>query len=57
MPATETDAAPAAATEAAAITIQRDASSVVERWRAMPQEVTSLNAALETLGIDKIKIP
>ncbi|PYJ84924.1 MAG: hypothetical protein DME70_10505 [Verrucomicrobia bacterium] len=53
----EADAAPTAATEVAAITIQRDASSVVERWRAMPQEVASLNAALETLGIEKIKIP
>ena len=53
----EADAAPTAATEAAAITIQRDAKSVVERWRAMPQEVASLNAALAAAGIEKIKAP
>src|SRR5437764_2391648 len=53
----EADAAPTAATEAAAITIQRDAKSVVERWRAMPQEVASLNAALAAAGIENIKAP
>ena len=53
----EADSAPTAATEAAAITIQRDAKSVVERWRAMPQEVASLNAALAAAGIEKIKAP
>ncbi|HEX8897452.1 MAG TPA: hypothetical protein VF751_02045, partial [Chthoniobacterales bacterium] len=53
----EADAAPISATEAAAVQIQRDAKSVVERWRAMPQEVASLNAALETAGLEKIKAP
>ena len=53
----EADGAPTAATETAAITIQRDAKSVVERWRAMPHEVASLNAALAAAGIENIKAP
>jgi len=53
----EVDAAPTAATEAAAVAIQRDAQSALERWRAIPQDVTALNAALETAGIEKIKFP
>ncbi|HEX4630060.1 MAG TPA: hypothetical protein VH188_03780 [Chthoniobacterales bacterium] len=51
----EVDAAPTAATEAAAIEIQRDAKSVIERWRAVPQDIAALNSALEASGVEKIK--
>jgi hypothetical protein len=53
----EVDAAPTAATEAAAIEIQRDAKTVIERWRAVPQDVAALNSALEASGFEKIKFP
>ncbi|HEY8835437.1 MAG TPA: hypothetical protein VIM09_07605, partial [Chthoniobacterales bacterium] len=53
----EVDAAPTSATEAAAVAIQRDAQSVMERWRSIPQEIATLNAALETAGLEKIKFP
>jgi hypothetical protein len=53
----DVDAAAAAATEAAAVDIQRDAKSVIERWRAVPQDVAALNSALEASGVEKIKYP
>jgi hypothetical protein len=53
----EADAAPTPATEAAAIQIQRDVESVIERWRTVPQDVAALNSALEASGIEKIKFP
>ena len=53
----EVDAAPTAATEVAAVEIQRDAKSVIERWRAVPQDVAALNSALEASGVEKIKFP
>jgi hypothetical protein len=53
----EVDAAPTAATETATVEIQRDAKSVIERWRAVPQDVAALNSALEASGVEKIKFP
>jgi hypothetical protein len=53
----DVDAAPTAATEAAAVEIQHDTKSVVERWRAVPQDVAALNSALETAGLEKLKFP
>ena len=53
----EVDAAPTASTDTAAVDLQRDAKSVAERWRAIAQEVASLNSALEAAGIEKIKFP
>jgi photosystem II stability/assembly factor-like uncharacterized protein len=53
----EVDAAPTSQAEAAAINLQRDAKSVAERWRAIPQDVAALNSALETAGLEKIKFP
>jgi hypothetical protein len=53
----EVDAAPTAAIEVAAVEIQRDAKSVIERWRAVPQDVAVLNSALEASGVEKMKFP
>jgi hypothetical protein len=53
----EVDAAPTAQAEAAAVGLQRDAQSVLERWRLMPHEVAALNEALEKASIGKIKYP
>jgi len=51
------DAAPTPIVESAAIAIQQDARSVMERWRGIPQEISVLNAALEAAGLEKIKAP
>ncbi len=51
------DATPTPTVEAAAVAIQQDAKSVLERWRGIPQEVSTLNAALEAAGLEKIKAP
>jgi hypothetical protein len=53
----DVDAAPTAQAEAAVVALQRDAQSVLERWRLMPHEVAALNEALEAAGIEKIKYP
>ncbi|MEY2579071.1 MAG: hypothetical protein QOI49_1895, partial [Verrucomicrobiota bacterium] len=53
----EVDAAPTASIEGAVVDLQRDAKSVAERWRAIPQDVAVLNSALETAGLEKIKFP
>jgi photosystem II stability/assembly factor-like uncharacterized protein len=53
----QVDAGPTPQVEVAAMTIQRDAKSAVERWRAIPQDVTALNSALEAAGLEKIKVP
>jgi hypothetical protein len=53
----EADAGPTPQVEAAALTVQRDAKSAVERWRAIPQDVTALNSTLEASGFEKIKFP
>ena len=53
----EADAGPTPQVEGAALTVQRDAKSVIERWGAVPQDVAALNSALEASGVDKIKFP
>ena len=52
----EVDAGPTSQAEAAAQDLQRDAKSVVERWRALAPEIASLNLALEAARLEKIKI-
>jgi hypothetical protein len=53
----EVDAAPTPQIEAATAELQHNAKLVVERWRAIPQEIATLNGALESAGIGKIKFP
>jgi len=53
----QVDAAPTPQAETAALELQRDAKSVVERWRAILPEVATLNAALEATGLEKLKFP
>jgi hypothetical protein len=53
----EVDAAPTPQAEAAANEIQSVAKSVAERWRAIAQEVVTLNDALAAAGLEKIKAP
>jgi hypothetical protein len=53
----EVDAAPTPQAEAATAELQRDAKSIVERWRTIPQEVAALNPTLEAAGLEKIKSP
>jgi hypothetical protein len=51
------DAGPTPQVEGAALAVQRDAKTAIERWHAIPAEVEALNAALEAAGIEKIKFP
>jgi photosystem II stability/assembly factor-like uncharacterized protein len=53
----EVDAAPTSQAQAAALDLQGKARSVLERWRAIPQDVETLNAELEASAIEKIKFP
>jgi hypothetical protein len=53
----EVDAPPIPRVDAAALSLLRDAKTATERWRAIPQEVAALNAALEAAGVEKIKFP
>jgi photosystem II stability/assembly factor-like uncharacterized protein len=53
----DVDAAPTPQQEIALGNLQRDARSVLERWRSVPAEVTALNARLQTAGIEPIKFP
>jgi hypothetical protein len=53
----EVDAAPTSQAEAAALDLQRNAKSVVERWGALAADVAALNSALATAGLEKIKFP
>jgi hypothetical protein len=53
----EVDAGPTSQIEAAAIAARQDAKSVMERWPTIPQEITSLNSALEAAGLEKITVP
>jgi hypothetical protein len=53
----EVDAAPTSQIEASAVDLQGQAKTVIERWRAIPQEVAALNAALESAGLEKLKSP
>ena len=51
------DGVPTPAQQAAVAALQRDARSVVERWRALPPEVAALNAQLQAGGLEPIKFP
>jgi photosystem II stability/assembly factor-like uncharacterized protein len=53
----DVDAAPTPPQQAAVAALQRDARSVVERWRALPQDVAGLNAQLKAAGFEPIKSP
>jgi hypothetical protein len=53
----EVDAGPTPQLESATLNVQRDAKSVIERWRAIPQDVAAVNSALEASGLEKIKFP
>jgi hypothetical protein len=51
------DAGPTPQQEIALGNLQRDARSVIERWRSVAPKVTALNAQLQTAGIETIKFP
>jgi photosystem II stability/assembly factor-like uncharacterized protein len=53
----EADAGPTPQVESAAIALQRDSKTAIERWHAIPADVEALNAALAAAGIEKIKFP
>jgi photosystem II stability/assembly factor-like uncharacterized protein len=53
----QVDAAPTPTIEAAAIAIEQDAKSVLEKWRGIPQEVSVLNVALKLAGLEEISAP
>ena len=53
----QVDAAPTPQQEAAVAQVQKDASSAEERWKAIPQEVETLNVTLEAAGVDNLKWP
>ncbi|HKP92889.1 MAG TPA: hypothetical protein VJS88_03255, partial [Chthoniobacterales bacterium] len=53
----EVDAPPTPQSEAVAIAVQEEAKTFIEQWKGIPAEVASLNAALESAGIEKIKFP
>ncbi len=50
----EVDAGPTPQQEIALGNLQRDTSSVLERWKAIPAEVATLNTLLEAAGVEKI---
>ena len=51
------DAGPTPQQQAAVTSLQRDAQSVQERWKAIPREVAVLNTTLQAAGIEKLKVP
>jgi photosystem II stability/assembly factor-like uncharacterized protein len=51
------DAGPTPQQEIALGNLQRDARSVLERWKAVPPEVTALNLQLQAAGLEPIKFP
>jgi photosystem II stability/assembly factor-like uncharacterized protein len=53
----EADAGPTPQVEMAALALQRDAKSAIERWHAIPADVEALNAELQAAGIEKLKFP
>ena len=50
----EVDAGPTPQQEIALGNLQRDARSVLERWKTIPGEVAAVNTLLEAAGIEKI---
>jgi hypothetical protein len=53
----DVDAGPTSQAQAALADLQREAESVIERWRELPQDVAALNSKLEAAGLEKIKFP
>jgi hypothetical protein len=53
----EADAGPTPQVEMAAVALQRDAKSAIERWHAIPAGVEALNAELQSAGIEKLRFP
>jgi len=53
----ESDAGPTPQVEMAAVALQRDARSAIERWHAIPADVQALNTELQAAGIEKVKFP
>ena len=53
----DVDAAPTPSQQAAVTELQRNATAVMERWKAMPQEVATLNAQLASAGLEPLKFP
>ncbi len=53
----EVDAGPTPQQEIACGDLQRETRSVLERWPAIPPEVTALNTKLQAAGIAPIKFP
>ena len=51
------DAGPTPQQEIALGDLQRDARSVLERWKAIPEKVAAANAQLEAAGFEPIKVP
>jgi len=52
----EVDAGPTPQQEIALGDLKRDARSVLERWRAMPEKVAAVNAQLQAAGLEPIKV-
>jgi hypothetical protein len=53
----EADAGPTPQVEMAALALQRDAKTAIERWHAIPADVDALNRELQAAGIEKLKFP
>ncbi|MFN2621863.1 MAG: WD40/YVTN/BNR-like repeat-containing protein [Chthoniobacterales bacterium] len=53
----EADAGPTPQVEMAALALERDTKSAIERWHAIPADVEALNAELQAAGIEKLKFP
>ena len=53
----DVDAGPTSQAQAALADLQREAESVMERWRELPQDVAALNSKLEAAGLEKIRFP
>ena len=51
------DAGPTPQQEIALGDLQRDARSVLERWKAIPEMVAAVNAQLEAAGLKPIRFP
>jgi len=51
------DAGPTPQQEIALGDLQRDAQSVLERWKSVPPEVATLNSQLKSDGVEPIKFP
>ena len=53
----DVDAAPTPSQQAAATELERNATAVLERWKAIAPEVATLNSQLASVGLEQIKFP